>query len=180
MKNDALIECVPNFSEGRDTSVLSAIRESILSTGDCELWDYSSDTDHNRSVFTLAGTPDALEAAVLRFTAAAAELINMETHTGVHPCIGAADVIPFIPLRNVSMEDCIRLSEKVGQRIASELDLPVYLYAQHPPTADWRIFAGAATQSSRKRSLRFPSAHRIMDRKRSPPLAGFPSVREIS
>ena len=141
MKNDALIECVPNFSEGRDTSVLSAIRESILSTGDCELWDYSSDTDHNRSVFTLAGSPEAIEAAVLRFTAAAAELINMEKHTGVHPCIGAADVIPFIPLRNVSMEDCIQLSEKVGQRIASELNLPVYLYAQSAKVPEHRRLA---------------------------------------
>lgn len=129
-KQTKLIECVPNFSEGRDPQVIETIRESILAAGNCEVWDYSSDADHNRTVFTLAAEPGAMEEAVLRFTGTAAELINMETHTGVHPCIGATDVIPFIPLRNTTMEECIDLSEKVGMRIASELDLPVYLYAQ--------------------------------------------------
>ena len=129
-KQNRLIECVPNFSEGRDPQIIEAIRESILAAGNCEVWDYSSDADHNRSVFTLAAEPAAMEDAVLRFTRTAAELIDMETHTGVHPCIGATDVIPFIPLRNTTMEECKALSEKVGMRIAEELGLPVYLYAQ--------------------------------------------------
>ncbi len=128
--NDKLIECVPNFSEGRDLHIIEAIRDSILAGGDCEIWDYSVDADHNRSVFTLAASPAAIEAAVLRFTKTAAELIDMRKHTGVHPCIGAADVIPFIPLRNTSMEECLALTEKVGMRIADELGLPVYLYAR--------------------------------------------------
>lgn len=128
--NDKLIECVPNFSEGRDPRIIEAIRDSILAADSCEIWDYSADPDHNRSVFTLAASPEAMEAAVLRFTKTAAELIDMEKHTGVHPCIGAVDVIPFIPLRNTSMEECIGLSEKVGLRIANELGLPVYLYAR--------------------------------------------------
>ncbi|MBQ6505640.1 MAG: glutamate formimidoyltransferase [Flexilinea sp.] len=128
--NDKLIECVPNFSEGRDSRVIEAIRDSILDGGDCEIWDYSADADHNRSVFTLAASPEAMKETVLRFTKKAAELIDMREHTGVHPCIGAADVIPFIPLRNTSMEECIDLSEIVGLRIANELELPVYLYAR--------------------------------------------------
>lgn len=130
-----LIECVPNFSEGRDPDIIRAIHRSILEDGQCEVWDHSGDPDHNRSVFTLAGTPEAVENAVLRFTRTAAELIDMETHGGVHPCIGATDVIPFIPLKNASMEECIALSEKTGKRIADELGLPVYFYAKSARTA---------------------------------------------
>ena len=139
-----LIECVPNFSEGRDPQAIEAIRDAILADGDCEVWDYSSDADHNRSVFTLAAAPEAMEKAVLRFTKTAAALIDMRTHTGVHPCIGATDVIPFIPLRNTSMAECIELSKKTGMRIAEELGLPVYLYAlsaerpEHTRLADIR------------------------------------------
>ena len=125
-----LIECVPNFSEGRDLSVIEAIRRSITENSNAEIWDHSADPDHNRSVFTIAGTPEAIENAVMSFTRTAAERIDMEKHEGVHPCIGATDVVPFIPLRNSSMEECIALSEKVGNRIAAELGLPVYLYAR--------------------------------------------------
>ena len=125
-----IVECVPNFSEGRDADIIDAIYKSILSDGTAQVWDYCSDTYHNRSVFTLAGSPEAIENAVLNFTRTAASLIDMETHTGVHPCIGSTDVIPFIPLKNISMEECVSLSEKVGERIAKELNLPVYLYAQ--------------------------------------------------
>ena len=97
--NNCLVECVPNFSEGRDPEIIRAILGSVIRDGMCEVWDHSSDADHNRSVFTLAGPPNAVEEAVLRFTRTAAELIDMETHEGVHPCIGATDVIPFIPLK---------------------------------------------------------------------------------
>ena len=134
MTNNKLIECVPNFSEGRDPAVIDAIFRSITSDGTCEVWNYSSDPDHNRSVFTFAGTPEAVGDAVLRFTRTAALLIDMETHEGVHPCIGATDVVPFIPLKNTSMEECIALSEKTGKRIADELGLPVYLYARSAKT----------------------------------------------
>lgn len=132
--NKKLIECVPNFSEGRDPEVIDAILRSITAEGTCEIWNYSADPDHNRSVFTLAGTPEAVENAVLRFTRTAAQLIDMETHEGVHPCIGATDVVPFIPLKNTSMDECIALSEKTGKRIADELGLPVYLYAKSAKT----------------------------------------------
>ena len=129
MQAKQLIECVPNFSEGRDSLIIERILQSVISEGDCEIWDYSSDIYHNRSVFTIAGSPDALENAALRFTQTASEFIDMETHIGVHPCVGAVDVIPFIPLRNASMGDCIALSERTAKRIAAELNLPVYLYA---------------------------------------------------
>ena len=129
MNSKKLIECVPNFSEGRDQQIISAIYQSAAD-GSCEIWDYSSDTDHNRSVFTIAGSPEHMEETVLRFTKTAAGLIDMRKHEGVHPCIGAVDVIPFVPLKNVTMAECIVLSEKVGKRIAEELGLPVYLYAQ--------------------------------------------------
>ena len=129
MKNEEkLIECVPNFSEGRRPEVLDAIRE-VIKSGGCELWNDSADTDHNRSVFTLAGSAKAMEETVLRFTAEAARWIDMRTHEGVHPCIGATDVVPLIPLRNSTMADCVELAERTGKRIAEELGLPVYLYA---------------------------------------------------
>ncbi|MBR6089218.1 MAG: glutamate formimidoyltransferase [Anaerolineaceae bacterium] len=130
MNNNCLIECIPNFSEGRDPDVIGAIRDSILKNSDAQIWDHSSDRDHNRSVFTIAGTPAAMEDAVMSFTRTAAELINMETHEGVHPCIGAVDVIPFVPLKDITMEDCIAFSDSIAGRIAEELSLPVYLYAK--------------------------------------------------
>lgn len=141
MTDAKLIECVPNFSEGRDPAILDAILYSIISDGKCEVWDHSADRDHNRSVFTIAGTPEALEDTAVRFTKTAAELIDMRSHEGVHPCIGATDVLPFIPLRNVTMEECIALSEKVGTRIADELGLPVFLYANSARTPAHRRLA---------------------------------------
>lgn len=139
--DDALVECVPNFSEGRDWKIIESIHNAIAADGHCEVWDYSADADHNRCVFTIAGSPNAIENAVMRFTSTAAQLINMETHEGVHPCIGATDVVPFIPLRNISMENCIHLSEKIGRRIADELGIPVYLYANSAKTTAHRRLA---------------------------------------
>lgn len=136
-----LIECVPNFSEGRDPGVIDAIRRSIIENSEAEIWDFSADSDHNRSVFTIAGSPEAIEAAVMSFTRTAAKLIDMETHEGVHPCIGAADVIPFIPLQNTDLAECAALSEKVGRRIAAELGLPVYLYAKSAKVSSHRRLA---------------------------------------
>lgn len=125
-----LIECVPNFSEGRDAAVIRAISQSITSDPEIHLWDSGADPDHNRSVFTLAGTPEALERAVPRFVQCASRLIDMNEHVGVHPCIGATDVIPFIPLRETDMTECVRLAERVGERIARENEIPVYLYGR--------------------------------------------------
>lgn len=122
-----LIECVPNFSEGRRADVIEALVTAIRST-DVHLLDYSSDVDHNRTVITFAGAPDAVVEAAFRAIRTAAEHINLDEHAGQHPRIGAADVIPLIPLRNASLDLCVKLAHQLGKRVGAELDLPVYFY----------------------------------------------------
>jgi glutamate formiminotransferase len=123
-----LIECVPNFSEGRDAKKIDAIVESILAVPEVVLLDRESDADHNRSVLTFVGPPAAVSDAALRCVEKAVELIDLRTHTGAHPRIGAADVVPFIPIEGVTVEECVRLAERVGQQIWERLRLPVYFY----------------------------------------------------
>lgn len=126
-EDTALVECVPNFSEGRDKTVVEGIVKAIRSAPVYHL-DTSSDHDHHRTVVTFAGKPEAVIEAAFRGVAAAAQYIDLSQHRGVHPRIGAADVVPLIPLRGISLEDCAALARELGQRIAAELDLPVYLY----------------------------------------------------
>jgi glutamate formiminotransferase / formiminotetrahydrofolate cyclodeaminase len=123
-----LVECVPNFSEGRDAAKIDAIAQAILGAGEVVLLDRESDTDHNRSVLTFVGPPAAVAEAAFRGVAKAVELIDLTTHQGAHPRIGAADVVPFIPIEGVTQEDCVRLAERVAGEIWSELRVPVYLY----------------------------------------------------
>lgn len=123
----ALIECVPNFSEGRRPDVIAALVEAITSVP-VALLDVSSDADHNRTVITFAGAPDAAAEAMFRGARAAVERIDLEQHQGVHPRIGAVDVIPFVPLRDVSLQACAALARDFGRRLGGELGLPVYLY----------------------------------------------------
>lgn len=133
-----LIECVPNFSEGRRSEVIEAIVSAITSVPIYHL-DTSSDPDHNRTVVTFAGEPDQVLEAAFRGVAAAAERIDLTKHDGVHPRIGAADVVPLIPLRGISLEACADLARQLGKRIADLLGLPVYLYeaaAQRPERAN--------------------------------------------
>jgi glutamate formiminotransferase / formiminotetrahydrofolate cyclodeaminase len=125
--NRILVECVPNFSEGRDRSKVEAIVEAIRSAG-VALLGYEMDADHNRSVVTFAGVPERVAEGAFRGVAKAVELIDLRVHTGVHPRIGAADVVPFVPVRNASMEDCVRLAESLGWRLWDELRVPVYFY----------------------------------------------------
>ncbi len=122
-----LVECVPNFSEGRRVEVLDEIVKTMLTTG-VMLLDREMDASHNRAVVTIAGEPDAVAEAAFRGCQRAAQLIDLETHRGEHPRMGATDVIPFIPIRNVTMEECVALARRVGERIGRELDIPVYLY----------------------------------------------------
>jgi len=122
------VECVPNFSEGRVSATVDAIVRAMLAAPEVALLDRQSDADHNRSVITLAGPPAAVAEAAFRGVEKAVELIDLTRHRGAHPRIGAADVVPFIPLQGVAMEDCVRLAESVGQRIWSRLKVPVYLY----------------------------------------------------
>jgi glutamate formiminotransferase len=136
------VECIPNFSEGRRIEVVDAIANAIATTPDVFLLDRSSDPDHNRSVMTFVGSPDAVSEAAFHAIAKAAELINLEEHQGQHPRIGATDVVPFVPLRNTTIEECIGLARALGQRVGQELNIPVYLYeaaATHPDRANLEI-----------------------------------------
>jgi glutamate formiminotransferase / formiminotetrahydrofolate cyclodeaminase len=124
----SLIECIPNFSEARRPEVIDQIAAAITSVEGARLLDRSSDLDHNRTVLTFAGEPSAVEEAAFRAIQTAAELIDLDTHTGEHPRIGATDVVPFVPLSNASMQDCVEMAQRVGQRVGEELSIPVYLY----------------------------------------------------
>jgi glutamate formiminotransferase/glutamate formiminotransferase/formiminotetrahydrofolate cyclodeaminase len=120
-----LIECVPNFSEGRDAAVLDALAAEVPPA---ILLDRTADPDHNRSVLTLAGPPEAVLDAALRLARAARSLIDLRRHSGVHPRIGALDVLPFVPLEGVTLEDCAAMAHRAGERIWKELEIPVYFY----------------------------------------------------
>ncbi len=123
-----LVECVPNFSEGRRPEVIAAIVEAMRSVPDVHILDVESDADHNRSVVTLVGPPAPVEEAAFRGIAKAAELIDMEQHHGEHPRVGATDVVPFVPIEGVTMEECIALAHDLGRRVGEELGIPVYFY----------------------------------------------------
>jgi glutamate formiminotransferase/formiminotetrahydrofolate cyclodeaminase len=123
-----LIECVPNFSEGRDAAKVAALAEAALSAGGVVLLDQEMDADHNRSVLTLAGPPEAVLEGAIRAVGKARELIDLNQHTGVHPRIGAADVVPFVPVEGVTLEDCARLAERAGEEIWKRFQVPVYFY----------------------------------------------------
>ena len=123
-----LVECVPNFSEGRDPAKIDAIVAAILSVPDVVLLDREADADHNRCVITIVGPPANVADAALRGVERAVELIDLTRHQGAHPRIGAADVVPFIPIEGVTLEDCVRLAERTGAEIWNKLGVPVYLY----------------------------------------------------
>jgi glutamate formiminotransferase/formiminotetrahydrofolate cyclodeaminase len=123
-----LIECVPNFSEGRDAARIDAIVQTILAVPEVVLLDRESDADHNRSVLTFVGPPAAVADAAFRAVERAVALIDLTKHQGAHPRIGAADVVPFIPIEGVTLEDCVALAGRVGMEIWNKLRVPVYLY----------------------------------------------------
>jgi glutamate formiminotransferase / formiminotetrahydrofolate cyclodeaminase len=123
-----LIECVPNFSEGRDAKKLDAILAAISSVPGVYVLDKEMDTDHHRSVVTLAGEPDAVAEAALLGVGKAAELIDLTIHQGAHPRVGATDVLPFIPIEGVTLEDCVALARRVGAEIWKRYRIPVYYY----------------------------------------------------
>src|SRR5438874_13682958 len=123
-----LVECVPNFSEGRRPDVVSAIRQAIASVEGVSVLDVSSDASHNRSVITFIAPVDSAVDAAFAGVKAAAERIDLCQHTGEHPRIGATDVVPFIPLEGSTMEDCIALARTLGEKVRGELKIPVYLY----------------------------------------------------
>jgi glutamate formiminotransferase / 5-formyltetrahydrofolate cyclo-ligase len=123
-----LIECVPNFSEGRDNAIIEKIVEEVRKVEGVKLLDYSSDADHNRTVVTMVGTPEATAEAAFNLVKKASELIDMSKHSGGHPRMGATDVVPFIPVRDMTAAEAAEVSKQVGKRIGEELGIPVYLY----------------------------------------------------
>ncbi len=135
---DRIVECVPNFSEGRNQATVQALIDAVASVAGVRLLDYTMDYDHHRSVLTLVGEPEAMLEAVFRTIRVATDLIDLRKHRGVHPRVGATDVVPFVPIRGTMMQDCVQLAKRLGQRVGQELDIPVFLYeraALHPDHA---------------------------------------------
>jgi glutamate formiminotransferase len=123
-----IVECVPNFSEGQRQEVIEAIAKEIKGVEKVRLLAYESDKDHNRSVFTFIGEPESVRKAAFSAISKASELIDMNKHEGEHPRIGATDVVPFIPISEISMDDCVNLARALGHEVAEKLKIPIYLY----------------------------------------------------
>ena len=165
-----LVECVPNFSEGRDPAKVDAIVEAMKIPG-VYLLDREMDSDHNRCVITLVGERDAIQEAAIRGVGKAAELIDLTKHQGAHPRMGAADVVPFIPIDGVTIEDCVAIARHVGAEIAKRFQIPVYLYEAAATTPERQnlenirrgqfegIRADIATNPARKPDFGEPRVH---------------------
>lgn len=125
-----LMECIPNISEGRRMDLVEEFAEIVRAVPGVTLIDYSSDASHNRSVFTFLGEPNQVMEAAFRFAKHAVETIDLNVHEGEHPRMGAVDVIPFVPIRDMDMAECVELSKVLGARLSDELDLPVFLYEE--------------------------------------------------
>ena len=123
-----IIECVPNFSEGREKEKIESIADCFRGKSGVKLLDYSGDADHNRSVVTVAGEPEAIKYAVIEAIGKAIELIDLNKHSGEHPRMGAVDVVPFIPIKNVTIDEAIALSQEVAKEVGVRFNLPVFLY----------------------------------------------------
>ncbi|HZD12394.1 MAG TPA: glutamate formimidoyltransferase, partial [Candidatus Binatus sp.] len=129
-----LVECVPNFSEGRRKDVIDAIANVIRSTPNVTLLDVEYNHDHNRSVITFVGEPEAVKTAALAGAAKAVESIDLTRHKGEHPRMGAVDVVPFVPISSVTMEDCVKLAREFGKEFAEKFHVPVFLYEEAATT----------------------------------------------
>ena len=136
-----LIECVPNFSDARRPEVIEAIQAAIAAVEGVHVLDRHMDADHNRTVITFVGSLPGVEEAAFRAIAKAAELIDLNEHTGEHPRIGATDVVPFIPISGTTMQECVEIAQRLGQRVATELDIPIYLYEEAAASDDRRNLA---------------------------------------
>lgn len=123
-----IIECVPNFSEGINKGLIESIVDEVRKVEGVKLLDYSSDSDHNRTVVTFIGNPEGVKKAAFNLAKRASEVIDMTKHKGGHPRMGATDVVPFIPVADISMDECVEIAREVGKRIGEELKIPVYFY----------------------------------------------------
>lgn len=133
---ERIVECVPNFSEGRNLETVEQIVRSIESVDGTIVLDRHMDPDHNRSVITFVASPDLVVEAAVRAVATAASLIDMRMHTGEHPRVGATDVLPFVPVKAVTMQQCVEMAHQAGERVANELGIPVYYYERAALRAD--------------------------------------------
>lgn len=131
---NSLVECIPNFSEARRPEVVGQIIDIISGVPGVHVLDHHSDLDHNRTVVTYVGTPAAVEEAAFLAIGLASKLINLDEHTGEHPRLGATDVVPFVPLRDTTMLECVEMARRLGRRVADELNIPVYLYEEAAAT----------------------------------------------
>lgn len=129
-----LVECIPNFSNGKDQDIIDGLVKVAKSVPGVILLDHSSDSSHNRSVFTLVGDPDGICEVSFLLAKLASETIDLTTHKGEHPRMGAVDVIPFVPVKDVTMAECIEISNKVAKRINDELNIPIFLYEESAKT----------------------------------------------
>lgn len=125
-----LVECIPNFSEGNDQKVIDGLVATAKSIGGVTLLDYSSDTNHNRSVFTLVGDEESIQEVAFQLVKYASEHIDMTKQKGEHPRMGATDVVPFVPIKDITTEECVEISKKVAKRINDELNIPIFLYEE--------------------------------------------------
>jgi len=141
LRLESFVECVPNFSEGADTTTLDLIAGAIDSSTGAWLLDHSADPDHGRSVYTLAGYPGRVMSAMDAAVAVAVERIDMRTHAGHHPRIGAVDVIPFVPLGDTTMEQCVAGARSFAERLADRFDMPVFLYREAAVKPERRVLA---------------------------------------
>ena len=129
-----IVECIPNISEGRNTEVIEAVLDTVRATAGVTLLDYSSDPNHNRTVITFLGSPEGVQEAAVALAKKAAELIDLTKHEGEHPRMGAVDVIPFVPIKEITKEECIELSKVVAERVWNEAKMPVFLYEDSAST----------------------------------------------
>src|SRR5437763_139545 len=126
---DTRLECIPNVSEGRDAGILRRLGDAVDNAG-ARLVDVHSDVDHHRSVFTFVGSPDTVERAALALARLAIELIDLRRHAGVHPRLGAVDVVPFVPLGGLPMTEAIATAQRMGRALAADTGVPVFLYEE--------------------------------------------------
>jgi glutamate formiminotransferase / 5-formyltetrahydrofolate cyclo-ligase len=129
-----IIECVPNVSEGRRAEVVQSMLQAVAGVGGVRLLDHSSDASHNRSVLTMAGAAEGLKNAIIALCEVAVRSIDLRSHSGEHPRLGAVDVIPFIPIEGVTMTDCVDLARETGAEIAKRFDVPIFLYEEAAST----------------------------------------------
>jgi len=170
----SLVECVPNFSEGRNLETVRLIAEAIAAVDSACVLDTHIDPDHNRSVITFVATPERVVRAAVNAVRRASQLIDMRSHQGEHPRLGATDVLPFVPVRGVTMDDCVAISHQAGEIIAHELGIPVYYYEQAALRAD-RV----NLEDVRRGALELLREQITINPERAPD-AGLPQVHETA